>query len=99
VLFTNACDDLAALVAAICALDELRLASPGANPVPDVRVLLTRAEEIGFIGAIGASRDGFMPVDAASSRSKPAAASRRTAPSAAGPSSAWATASASSARA
>ncbi|MEM1183949.1 MAG: hypothetical protein AAGI53_03000 [Planctomycetota bacterium] len=60
VFFTNACDDLAALVAALCALDELRLAGSSA----DVRVLLTRAEEIGFIGAIGASRDGFMPKDA-----------------------------------
>ncbi|CAN0596878.1 unnamed protein product, partial [Laminaria digitata] len=27
----------------------------------DVRVLFTLAEEIGFVGAIGASRDGFMP--------------------------------------
>ena len=60
VFFTNACDDLAALVAALCALDELRLS----GCTHDVRLLLTRAEEIGFIGAIGASRDGFMPKDA-----------------------------------
>ncbi|MEM7755637.1 MAG: hypothetical protein AAF297_08375 [Planctomycetota bacterium] len=59
VFFTNACDDLAALVAALCALDELAQA----GCTHDVRVLLTRAEEIGFIGAIGASRDGFMPKD------------------------------------
>jgi len=57
VLFTNACDDLAALVAALCALDELRLS----GCTNDVRILLTRAEEIGFIGAIGTARDGFMP--------------------------------------
>ncbi len=56
-LYTNACDDLAALAAALSALDELRLL----NDKGDTRVLLTRAEEIGFIGAIGASRDGFMP--------------------------------------
>ncbi len=61
VFFTNACDDLAALVAALCALDELRLRKRAGEAVPDVRVLLTRAEEIGFVGAIGASRDGFMP--------------------------------------
>lgn len=59
ILYTNACDDLAALAAALAALDELRHAhSPN-----DTRLLLTRAEEVGFIGAIGASRDGFMPKD------------------------------------
>lgn len=57
ILYTNACDDLAALAAALCALDELRLM----NNKDDTRILLTRAEEIGFIGAIGASKDGFMP--------------------------------------
>jgi len=59
IFYTNACDDLAALAAALCALDELR----SINDTNDTRVLLTRAEEIGFIGAIGASRDGFMPKD------------------------------------
>lgn len=63
-LYTNACDDLAALVAALVALDRLRAARDGGASVHDARVLLTRAEEIGFIGAIGASRDGFMPADA-----------------------------------
>lgn len=57
ILYTNACDDLAALAAALCALDELRII----NDKSDTRVLLTRAEEIGFIGAIGACRDKFMP--------------------------------------
>ena len=60
-LYTNACDDLAALAAALAALDELRLIRAAGGPTLDARVLLTRAEEIGFIGAIGASRDAFMP--------------------------------------
>lgn len=64
VLYTNACDDLAALVAALIALDRLRIKRAEGETVHDTRVLLTRAEEIGFIGAIGASRDGFMPKDA-----------------------------------
>lgn len=63
-LHTNACDDLAALVAALAALDELRAARARGETTLDARVLLTRAEEVGFIGAIGASRDAFMPADA-----------------------------------
>ena len=63
-LYTNACDDLAALVAALVAIDRLREKRASGETVCDTRVLLTRAEEIGFIGAIGASRDGFMPKDA-----------------------------------
>ncbi len=59
ILYTNACDDLAALAAALSALDELRIL----NDKQDTRVLLTRAEEVGFIGAIGACRDEFMPKD------------------------------------
>jgi len=61
VIYTNACDDLAALVAALAALDRLRETRAAGEAVHDSRVLLTRAEEIGFIGAIGAARDGFMP--------------------------------------
>ena len=57
IVHTNACDDLAALAA----IDELRLAKESGVEISDVRVLLTRAEEVGFIGAIGASKDGFMP--------------------------------------
>jgi endoglucanase len=56
-----ACDDLAALAAALAALDIL-LDDPA--PKPDVRVLLTVAEEVGFIGAIGACRLGTIPKDA-----------------------------------
>lgn len=60
-LHTNACDDLAALVGALAALDELNRARAAGEPVRDTRVLLTRAEEIGFIGAIGACRNKTMP--------------------------------------
>lgn len=61
ILYTDACDDLAAVAGALAAFDQLRQTDAHAQPAADVRVLFTRAEEIGFIGAIGASRDGFMP--------------------------------------
>jgi len=61
IIHTNACDDLAAVAAALCAIDELRIAQDNGAEKNDVRVLFTLAEEIGFVGAIGASRDGFMP--------------------------------------
>lgn len=55
-----ACDDLAGVAAALAAFDRIhskprrsRHASP---PAPDVRLLLTRCEEVGFIGAIGACK-------------------------------------------
>lgn len=51
-VFTHACDDLAALAAALCAFDELLARDIGG----DVRLLFTRAEEVGFIGAIAACR-------------------------------------------
>jgi putative aminopeptidase FrvX len=60
---THACDDLAAAAAALGAYDELRRlraagqADSRANqPRGDVRLLFTRAEEVGFIGAIAACR-------------------------------------------
>jgi len=61
IIHTNACDDLAAVAAALCALDEIRIAQQNGAVKNDVRVLFTLAEEIGFVGAIGASKDGFMP--------------------------------------
>ena len=61
IIYTNACDDLAAVAAALSAIDELALLKKSGVDVGDVRVLFTRAEEVGFIGAIGASKDGFMP--------------------------------------
>jgi len=61
ILHTNACDDLAAAAAALGAFEELRLARERGVAVGDVRLLFTRAEEVGFIGAIGACKAGFMP--------------------------------------
>lgn len=51
---TLACDDLAALAAAVSAFECL----PFAHLSAPVRLLFTRAEEVGFVGAIGACRDG-----------------------------------------
>lgn len=81
VLHAPACDDLAAVAAALAALDVLeRGTGPGSptasdrgwgplppgesprRPTPDVRLLFTRAEEVGFIGAIAACRERTMPV-------------------------------------
>lgn len=56
-LHAPACDDLAAVAAALCAFDVL-LEADIATPV---RLLFTRAEEIGFIGAIRACRLGTIP--------------------------------------
>ncbi len=56
-LHAPACDDLAGVAAALSALDVLRTRR-AAGPVG---VLLTRAEEIGFLGAIGACKAGSIP--------------------------------------
>ncbi|MEX0876191.1 MAG: hypothetical protein WD114_01920 [Phycisphaerales bacterium] len=61
IIHTNACDDLAAVAAALAALDEIATIQRGGGQKNDVRVLFTRAEEIGFVGAIGACKGGFMP--------------------------------------
>lgn len=55
-----ACDDLAGVAAALAALDRAR----GDVSLRHFGVLLTRAEEVGFVGAIGACRDGTIPRDA-----------------------------------
>jgi len=57
-LHAPACDNLAGVAAALSAFDAVlrRKSFRG-----DVRVLLTRAEEIGFIGAMGACRSGIIP--------------------------------------
>lgn len=60
-LHTPACDDLAALAGAIAAFDVL-LGLP-AEQTRDVRLLFTRAEEIGFVGAIAAVRLGTIAAD------------------------------------
>jgi len=59
-LHTHACDDLAAVAAALIAFDRI-LRIPNAT---HVGLLFTRAEEIGFVGAIHAARNGFIPSDA-----------------------------------
>lgn len=52
-----ACDDLAGVAAALAALDQAR-SRPGLR---HFSVLLTRAEEVGFVGAIHAARSGDIP--------------------------------------
>ncbi len=54
---THACDDLAALAAALIAFDTISCDAACAH----VALLFTRSEEIGFIGAIGAAREGTVP--------------------------------------
>ncbi len=56
-MYTDACDDLAAAAAALAAFDVLRTRTPR----EDVRLLFTRSEEIGFIGAIAACHNNTMP--------------------------------------
>lgn len=67
-LHAPACDDLAGAAAALAAVDVLiedaRAGGPHhGNSVarPDVQLLFTRAEEIGFAGAIAACRHGTIP--------------------------------------
>jgi len=53
----RACDDLAGVAAVCCALSDL-----AARPVDaTVTGLFTRAEEVGFIGAVAACHDGTIP--------------------------------------
>ncbi|MEM6749222.1 MAG: M20/M25/M40 family metallo-hydrolase [Planctomycetota bacterium] len=59
-LYAPACDDLAGVAAALGAFDALRTR----DPAPDIRVLLTRAEEVGFIGAMAAARSRTLPKSA-----------------------------------
>jgi endoglucanase len=63
-MHTLACDDLAALAAALSAYDVLRDARAQGKQIHDTRLLFTRAEEIGFIGAIAAVKLTTMPMDA-----------------------------------
>lgn len=64
ILNAPACDDLAAAAAALAALDELLKLKAAGEPVGrDARVFFTRAEEIGFVGAIGACRSKSIPED------------------------------------
>jgi len=56
-----ACDDLAAVAAVIAAYEQL-LRKP--KRIGDVRLLFTLAEEVGFVGAIGAAKAGTVPKNA-----------------------------------
>lgn len=57
IVHTHACDDLAAAAAALAAFDVLRDEPRAAH----VRLLFTRAEEVGFIGAIAACKHRTIP--------------------------------------
>lgn len=54
---THACDDLAAVAAALLAFETISRDPELAHAA----LLFTRAEEVGFIGAIGAARGGTIP--------------------------------------
>ena len=58
-LHAPACDDLAAVAAALAALDTIMNQKGGASG--GIGVLLTRAEEIGFVGAIAACKHKSIP--------------------------------------
>jgi endoglucanase len=56
------CDDLAGVAAALHAFDRLRRGRRSGHPArPEVRVLLTLCEEIGFIGALAGIESGLVP--------------------------------------
>jgi endoglucanase len=57
---SRVCDDLAGLAAALAALDGLHRSAPRARPRATVALLVTRAEEVGFIGAVAAARDATL---------------------------------------
>ncbi len=60
ILHTHACDDLAAVAAAFAAMDLLRRKRTTTN----IGMLLTRAEEVGFIGALAACSSRSIPNNA-----------------------------------
>ncbi|HYF14774.1 MAG TPA: hypothetical protein VD971_06850 [Phycisphaerales bacterium] len=63
--YVPACDDLSAVAAMAGAMDALiARKEAGDEKLADARLLFTRAEEVGFIGAIGAVREGTMQRDA-----------------------------------
>lgn len=57
-LIAPACDNLAGVAGALAAFDAVRR---GNAKLPGVWVLLTRGEEVGFLGAIGACRSRTIP--------------------------------------
>ena len=63
-LRVSICDDLAAAAAALAAMDNVLAKHAAGERVEDLRLLFTRAEEVGFIGAIGATTNDSIPRDA-----------------------------------
>ena len=59
-IHTDACDDLAAVAAALCAFEELL----NNDQCGHVGLLFTVAEEVGFVGAIHVARNAWIPKDA-----------------------------------
>ena len=59
-IHTDACDDLAAVAAALCAFGEML----HTDQCGHVGLLFTVAEEVGFMGAIHAARNAWIPKDA-----------------------------------
>lgn len=59
-IYARGCDDVAGVAAVLCALDVLR----AGRTAVDVYALLTRAEELGWTGAIVACRSGILPSQA-----------------------------------
>ena len=55
----RACDDLAGVTAALSLLDAIERIDPARRV--DVRGLFTRAEEVGFVGALARARGGGLP--------------------------------------
>jgi endoglucanase len=58
-LETRAADDLAGVAAILTVLEQVERIDPRRRV--DVRALFTRAEEVGFVGAIAAARGGTLP--------------------------------------
>ncbi len=56
-IYARGCDDMAGVAAILCCIDKL----VRARYACDVCFLFTRAEEVGFIGAIAAARAGTIP--------------------------------------
>ena len=63
-IHTVACDDLAAAACMMIAFDNIREERAEGKHKADVRLLFTRAEEVGFIGALAAVRHNTIPYDA-----------------------------------
>ncbi|MDD2805706.1 MAG: hypothetical protein PHV33_09135 [Elusimicrobiales bacterium] len=60
VAYTHACDDLASVAAALTAFEIISRD----RKLGHAALLFTRAEEVGFVGAIGAARSGTIPKNA-----------------------------------